>query len=204
MARPQDALFDEPLVGPDLDVSVHRAAIAAADADALFTALLAEVPWEQHDIVMFGRKSPVPRLEAWIGDPGLHYTYSGITQHPKPWTPAVQRVRDIAATVAGGSFNSVLVNRYRSGADGVAWHADDEPELGPEPLIASVSFGATRTFQFRRRDDPKERRSLELHHGDIIVMRGPTQRAWLHQIPKTASVVGERLNLTFRTIVPDR
>jgi alkylated DNA repair dioxygenase AlkB len=194
-------LFDDAIVGRDLDLSVHRSAIPAGEADALFAALLAEVPWRQNEIVMFGRKSLVPRLEAWIGDPGLHYTYSGITQHPQPWTPAVERVRAHAETVAEGGFNSVLVNRYRSGADGVAWHADDEPELGAEPVIASVSLGATRRFQLRRRDDTSERRELELHHGDIVVMRGRTQRAWLHQVPKTAAAVGERINLTFRTIV---
>ena len=110
-------------------------------------------------------------------------------------------LRAVAEATGACECNSVLVNRYRDGRDGVAWHADDEPELGDEPVIVSISLGASRRFQLRRRDDPSVRCETELHHGDVLVMRGRTQAEWLHQVPKTAVVVGERVNLTFRRIV---
>ncbi len=203
----QPPLFDDDTVtGPDLELAVHRGAIAPPVADRWLEALLHEVPWRQDHVVVFGRRSPIPRLQAWIGDPGRRYAYSGIELEPQPWTPTLTAVRELVTGLAGTPANSVLCNLYRDGHDSVAWHADDEPELGPEPVIASVSLGATRRFQLRRRDDPDERRDLELRHGDVIVMSGPTQRAWLHRIPRTATSVGRRVNLTFRTILdqPDR
>jgi alkylated DNA repair dioxygenase AlkB len=166
--------------------------------------LLHEVPWVQDDIIMFGRKLPVPRLSAWFGDADAAYSYSGIEMIIHPWTDLLAEMRNVMQSLAApfGSvrFNSVLVNLYRDGNDGVAWHADDEPELGREPLIVSVSLGATRSFQLRRRDDRNERRDLELHHGDVVVMHGLTQALWMHQVPKTAKPVGPRLNLTFRSV----
>lgn len=162
--------------------------------------LLRELPWQQHEIVMFGKRSLVPRLEVWIGDPGLAYTYSGIRQEPHPWTPMLESLRSVAQTLGECSCNSVLVNRYRDGGDGVAWHADDEPELGAEPVIVSISLGASRRFQLRRRDDSTVRCATDLHHGDVLVMRGRTQMEWVHQIPKTSAAVGERINLTFRKV----
>jgi len=162
------SLFDDPLAGADLDDVVHRSALGADEADEAMAGLLAELDWQQHEIVMFGRRSAVPRMEAWHGDAGTAYTYSGITQQPRPWTPRLTALRRCAEHLAGAAFNSVLVNRYRDGRDGVAWHADDEPELGTDPIIGSVSLGATRRFQLRRRDDPAERREIELHHGDEL------------------------------------
>jgi len=121
---------------------------------------------------------------------------------PQAWTPMLNIVRSRVQHLAGTDFNTVLLNLYRDGGDGVAWHADDEDNLGPNPVIASVSFGASRRFQFRRRDDSAVKRQLELHDGDVVIMRGETQTLWFHQVPKTATRVGERINLTFRTIVP--
>ena len=117
-------------------------------------------------------------------------------QRPAPGEPFVEA----GPLVGAAPLNSVLVNLYRDGNDGVAWHADDEPELGREPLIVSVSLGASRAFQLRRRDDPSVRRELDLHHGDVVVMHGLTQALWLHQVPKTSRHVGQRVNLTFRSI----
>lgn len=197
----QGVLFDRAaLCGPGLDVVVRRGWLDAANADRDLRRVTDEVAWEQHHIVMFGRRSPVPRLDVWMADPDAVYSYSGITMAVHSWTPAVARLRDAVGRATGVTFNSVLLNRYRDGRDGVAWHADDEPELGVEPVIASISLGATRRFQLRRRNDPTERRSIELHHGDLMVMSGRTQAEWHHAVPRTARSVGERISLTFRVV----
>jgi alkylated DNA repair dioxygenase AlkB len=184
----------------DADVEIWPGFAAVARADELFETLAREIDWRHDAITVFGRTSPIPRLNAWYGDDGCSYRYSNISMEPKPWTPTLAAVRDEVGAACGVAFNSVLANLYRDGRDGVAWHADDEPELGPEPVIGSLSLGATRTFQLRRRADPSVRHSIELAHGDLVIMRGPTQRHWLHQIPKTAKPTAPRLNLTFRQV----
>lgn len=186
---------------PDADIAHWPAFFEGAERDELFTDLLATTAWRQDSITMYGRPVPIPRLQAWYGDPGRTYTYSGIEMAPEPWTPALRAVRRAIEPVAGVVFNSVLCNRYRDGGDGVAWHSDDEPELGVDPVIASVSFGATRPFRFRHRNDPSLTHEIELASGSLLVMRGPTQACWKHQIPKTTRPLGERVNLTFRVIV---
>jgi len=203
---PSRQLFEDNLEGPGLSVDVRREFLEAATADALLAQLLVDVPWRQDEIFMFGTRSPVPRLSAWFGAPGLTYSYSGIDLEPDPLLPALDDLRELVTDVcaAGVNFNSVLANRYRTGADSVAWHADDEPELGREPTIASVSLGATRRFQLRRKDDPTVKVETPLHHGDLLIMSGPTQSLWHHQVPKTATPVGERVNLTFRRVRPAR
>jgi alkylated DNA repair dioxygenase AlkB len=185
---------------PDAEIEVWPSFYSLARADELLDLLEHEIAWRHDSITVYGRTSPIPRLNAWYGDPGCSYRYSNISLDPLPWTPTLATVRDDVASVGEAAFNSVLANLYRDGSDGVAWHADDEPALGDEPVIASVSFGATRTLQLRRRDDPNVRHTIALAHGDLIVMRGPTQRNWLHQIPKTAKPVARRLNLTFRQV----
>jgi alkylated DNA repair dioxygenase AlkB len=189
------------LEGPELDAVVFPAAFSPAEADDLWAALRHGIAWRQDDVVLYGRKAAVPRLQAWYGDAGLSYTYSGLRLEPRPWTDELDRVRRRADGLAGVAFNSVLCNLYRNGSDSVAWHADDEPELGEQPVIGSVSFGATRRFALRRRDDPSVRCEVDLGHGDVVVMRGATQDRWLHQVAKTARPTGERINLTFRRIV---
>ena len=185
---------------PDADVVLHPAFLPDERADRLFRELIDAVSWRQEVLRIHGKEVPVPRLSAWYGDPGTTYAYSRIRHEPNPWIAPLTEVRAVAERVADAPLNCVLANLYRDGADSVAWHADDEPELGPEPVIASVSLGATRRFQMRRRDDSMERVDLELAHGSFLVMRGVTQRHWVHQIPKTARPVGPRINLTFRHI----
>lgn len=197
----QRPLFDESIEAPGLDVVLVRGAVDTEVADAAFCALRDEIPWRQEHLRMFGSVIPVPRLEAWIADDGLEYTYSGIAHEPQPWTPTVLEMRAVCARLADTSFNSVLCNLYRHGDDGVDWHADDEREFGRRPVIASVSLGATRRFDFRRVDDHAVRVGVDLHHGDVVIMRGTTQELWRHRIPKTRRPVGERINLTFRTVV---
>ena len=197
----QPALFDEQPKGPGLDVILVRNAVDSVAADAAFVALRERVGWRQDYLRMFGRLISVPRLESWVADEGLDYTYSGIHHDPDPWSEELLTLRDLVSEHAGASFNSVLCNLYRDGNDGVDWHADDESEFGPMPVIGSLSLGATRRFDMRRVDDHAEKIELDLHHGDLVIMRGTTQALWKHRVPKTKKPVGERINLTFRTVI---
>ena len=175
-------------------------------------ALISEVKWSQEPIRIFGRELLQPRLLAWYGDPGCAYRYSGRTNTPQAWIPSLIEIRTLVENAITSKlpeyrqagFNSVLLNRYRNGNDSMGWHADNEIELGPDPLIASVSFGASRSFRLRhnfRRDI--EPQVFHLGHGDLLVMGGETQAHWKHQIPPTKKPVGERVNLTFRYIIPE-
>ncbi|KGK59702.1 DNA methylase [Xanthomonas cannabis pv. phaseoli] len=187
-----------PVPLPGAQVQWWRGWLQAAAADALLQTLLTQVQWEVHRIRMFGRVVDSPRLSSWIGDPEASYRYSGTQFSPQPWLDALQPLRARLQEDTGRPFNSVLVNRYRSGNDAMGWHSDDEPELGAQPLIASVSLGATRRFAFKHRDDAALKQTLELGHGDLLLMGGDTQRCYKHALPRTARPVGERINLTFR------
>ena len=176
-------------------VRLIPAAIAPADADRLFRALQAGITWQQQEATVMGRRVRLPRLTAWYGEAG--YVYSGVRHAAAPWTPDLLQLKDVAEAIAEAPFNSVLLNLYRDGRDSVSWHADDEPGLGPAPLIASLSLGAARRFQLRHRAT-RETIEVELGHGAGLVMAGATQRSWRHQVPKTARLVGPRINLTFR------
>ena len=186
---------------PEAEVVFYPAFFPTAEADRLLEQLIATTAWRQDSMKMFGEWKPLPRLTAWYGDPGARYVYSGIVNEPLPWTAALAEVKDAAEAATGVAFNGVLLNRYRTGRDSMGWHADDEPEFGDEPVIASVSFGGSRTFQLKHKRRKELKGSVELTHGSLLVMRGGTQANWLHQVPKTAKPVGERLNLTFRRIV---
>ena len=197
----QHALFEEQPTGPGLGLTIIRSAVDVAAADAVFAALRTKVAWRQDHLKMFGNLIPVPRLESWVADEGLDYTYSGIHHEPDPWIDELVQLRDLSSSHTGTSFNSVLCNLYRDGSDGVDWHADDEPEFGPMPVIASWSLGATRRFDLRRVDDHSIKVELELHHGDLVIMNVTTQELWRHRVPKTKKPVGERINLTFRLVM---
>jgi alkylated DNA repair dioxygenase AlkB len=159
------------------------------------------VAWQTHRIRMFGRWVDSPRLSCWIGDPEACYRYSGQTCAPHSWPAALVPVRDRLREELGVGFNSVLANLYRDGRDAMGWHSDDEPELGPEPVIASVSLGAARRYVMRRRDDPAVKREWLLEPGSLLVMSGRCQRDWQHALPRTAKPIGPRINLTFRRII---
>ena len=192
----------EPIDLPDASLRLDPAWLSRVEADALFAALHAGVPWEMHRIRLFGRSVDSPRLSCWIGDPDATYRYSGTRFEPRPWLPALQGLRERLATELGVPFNSVLANLYRDGRDAMGWHSDDEPELGPAPVIASVSLGAERRFLLKHRQDPALRTALALGHGSLLVMAGNTQRHYRHALPRTARPVGPRINLTFRWIAP--
>jgi alkylated DNA repair dioxygenase AlkB len=192
-------LFGE---GESPDVDYRPTWLCALDAAAAMTALCTEVNWRQEALATPGGRIPLPRLTAWQGDEGAEYVYSGIRNHPAAWTQAVARLRELLQATTGVSFNSVLLNRYRGGDDSIGWHADDEPELGPEPVIASVSLGATRTFELRHRKKSLLFERFALSSGSLLVMRGQTQQLWHHRVPKEPAVQGERINLTFRLVAP--
>ena len=163
--------------------------------------LLAEIPWSQHQVRIFGRDLPSPRLSAWIGDPGASYTYSRVRHEPLAWTPTLVLLRSQLRAEFGIDFNSVLANRYRDGRDSMGWHADNEAELGAEPIIASISLGATRQMRFRSRAaGARGSVALALEHGSLLWMAGGTQQHYQHAINKTRASVGERINLTFRVL----
>ena len=187
---------------PDADVRLLPGWLDRDQADALQASLLRDVPWGVHRIRMFGRQVDSPRLSCWIGDPGTEYRYSGTRFAPHPWPEPLRPLRARLASELGVAFDSVLANRYRDGRDAMGWHSDDEPELGPAPTIASLSLGATRRFVLRHRHDRTRKLGLELPHGSLLLMAGPTQRCWQHALPRTARPVGERLNLTFRRVGP--
>jgi alkylated DNA repair dioxygenase AlkB len=187
---------------PDADIEFTQRFYAQAEADALAATLIASVEFEQQTLKIFGREVAAPRLSAWYGDPGANYAYSGLRLEPKTWLPTLAEIRTKLTQATGCRFNSVLLNFYRDGRDSMGWHSDDEPELGEEPTIASLSFGGTRRFLLRHRTRP-ELDTLELlpSHGSLILMAGTTQAAWKHAVPKTARPAAPRLNLTFRTIL---
>jgi alkylated DNA repair dioxygenase AlkB len=170
------------------------------EADRAFVRLLAEEPWQAHSITMFGRTVSEPRLSVWHGDDGVSYTYSGVPRDPEPWTPLLADLRGRCSTTAGAAFNGMLANLYRDGGDSMGWHSDDEPVLGPEPVIASVSLGAERRFDLRHRDSG-ERVSVLLPHGSLLVMSGMSQARWQHRIARSARVSSARINLTFRRLL---
>jgi len=187
-----------PLDGADIHYWPH--AFARERADALFDALRREIPWEPHRLKLFGREVAAPRLSCWIGDPEATYTYSRTRFVPHAWTPTLASLRDDLAARFGLRFNSVLANLYRDGSDSMGWHSDDEPELGAEPVIASLSFGAERRFRLRSRKTKAAALAIDLAHGSLLVMRGATQRLYQHDLPKVA-IAGARVNLTFRRIL---
>lgn len=185
---------------PDADVRLWPAAFARDRADALFADLRATIAWAQEDILIFGVRRRVPRLVAWHGDPGASYVYSGTHHEPQAWTTPLLEIRHVVETLTGWRYNSVLLNLYRNGDDGMGWHADDEPALGRDPAIASVSLGATRRFRLRHRRRRDAALALDLEHGSLLLMAGQTQHHYVHAVPKTARNVGERINLTFRCV----
>lgn len=170
------------------------------EADRLMAHLLDATPWQTSSMTMYGRTIAMPRLIAWYAD--APYSFSGSTQQPHDWTSELAELRDRLATDTGARYNSVLLNLYRDGQDSISWHSDDEPELGPTPTIASLSLGATRDFVMRRRDDHAVKTTIPLTHGGLVVMRGDSQSAWQHAVPKRTRVVEPRINLTFRWFEP--
>lgn len=197
--------MDIPL--PDADISYFHDFIPHDESIQYLETLLAEVAWQQNEIKMFGKVYNEPRLTAWYGDQGLTYKYSGIQLKPTPWTDHLDELKSKVNAAAYTEFNSALLNYYRDGQDSMGYHQDNEPELGLNPVIASLTFGASRIFQLKHITDKSiKRKDIPLKSGSLLIMAGATQHYWKHQIPKTKIPIGPRLNITFRVVknVDDR
>jgi alkylated DNA repair dioxygenase AlkB len=184
----------------DGEVLYYPGIFPGQESDLIFRQLAEQINWKQEAIKIFGKEVLQPRLTAWYGDPGKAYSYSGITMQPLPWTAVLMLLKQKAESIAGVHFNSALLNLYRNGQDSMGWHSDNEKELGMNAVIASFSFGATRIFKLKHRQDKKQVLSIGLGHGSLLLMRGATQHFWLHSLPKTVADIGPRINITFRVI----
>lgn len=188
------------LQGTGLSATYLRSFISSEQADTLFAELLNTVAWQQDEITVYGKRHLTPRLSCWMGEAWMSYTYSNHTMQPNAWQYLPKQIKQMVEVYTGESFNSVLLNYYRDGQDSNGWHADDEPELGTNPVIASVSLGAGRDFLLRHKRDYSIKHKLHLEHGSLLMMQGCTQEHWQHHLPKRAQA-GARINLTFRKIV---
>ena len=166
----------------------------------LMKEFISNVPWQQRTVTMYGKQIITPRLTAWYGDKGKDYTFSGTKFDPLPWTKELLQIREKVEQIADVTFNTVLLNYYRDGSDSVAWHSDDENELGIKPVIASVSLGQARRFDVRHKVDHQKKYSVNLENGSLLLMRGDLQHSWEHRIAKSTKILKERINLTFRII----
>ena len=185
---------------PDADIEYIEGLYSVEEATELFTVLQQNLDWRHDDIRMFGKTMKVPRLQAWYSDNELTYRYSNMTLASKPWTATLATLKERISDYCQHDFNAVLANLYRDQHDSVSWHSDDEAELGNMPIIASLSLGAARDFQLKHIDN-KEKLTLSLSTGSLLIMRGNTQRYWQHCVPKRAKEIEARINLTFRKII---
>ena len=185
---------------PDAEIIYFPAFIEKEKADSIYGELLQEIAWQQDEIIVYGKKHLQPRLTALYGNEGKPYSYSNITMQPHHWTLLLQKIKGHVENVSETNFTSVLLNYYRDGSDSNGWHADNEKELGTNPIIASLSLGAERVFQLKHNSDTVQKKSIILEHGSLLIMKETTQHFWKHQIPKTGKPIGPRINLTFRTI----
>ena len=183
---------------PDSDISYSAQFFSRETADRYFSRLQEEINWRQDDVKVFGRVYAQPRLTALYADNGQTYSYSQLTLKSAPFGPVLAEIKNSVEQATKLRFNSCLCNLYRDGQDSNGWHSDDEKELGSNPPIASVSFGADRIFHLRYKKDKSVRHRILLEHGSLLLMQGSTQHHWHHQLPKTAKTTGERINLTFR------
>ena len=184
----------------DAEISYDEHFLSHNEASTYFDVLRKETDWQQDRIKVFGKEYDQPRLTALFANNKNPYTYSNITMHPTPFSPVLLEIKSKIEKTLNQTFTTCLLNLYRNGKDSNGWHADNEKELGKNPVIASVSLGAGRLFHMKHRTDKTQKLRLNLAHGSLLVMSGSTQHHWLHQIPKTKKNVGERINLTFRII----
>ena len=192
----------EPIVFtlPDAEIIYYPHFFDKKEANTIFVQLTNVIPWQQDEIRVFGKIHLQPRLTALFGYEGKSYSYSNIKMQPHPWNPILKKIKSKIESVSHTNFTSVLLNQYRDGKDSNGWHADNEKELGSNPIIASVSLGTERIFQLKHNTIPNLKQNILLEHGSLLLMKGTTQHFWKHQIPKTSKQIGSRINLTFRVI----
>ncbi|MDX1427051.1 MAG: alpha-ketoglutarate-dependent dioxygenase AlkB, partial [Salegentibacter mishustinae] len=183
---------------PDAELEYFPNFLNKEKADLLLQKLLKEVPWQQQNIKLFGKEIPQPRLTAFYAEQGISYTYSGLQLKPNSFSTELWELKQKTQELSGYDFNTCLANLYRHGNDSMGWHADDEKVLGKNPVIASISLGGIRRFQFKHKTNKDLKESIELQHGSLLIMKGSMQHFWKHQLPKTKKEVAPRINLTFR------
>ncbi len=201
----QNLLFQSPsklesLSLADASVSYMPNFLKPDDANELYQKFCAELAWRQDSIKMYGKSVKIPRLQAWYGDPEAAYRYSGLEMIPIPWTLELLSLKKRIEQLTGAAFNSVLANWYRDGQDSMGWHSDDEPELGVQPTIASVTLGQVRDFDFKHKHTGQKYR-IALENGSLLLMAQETQKNWQHGIAKRTRPLNGRINLTFRQIL---
>lgn len=184
----------------DANVWYYPEFFTKAESECYYKILISETKWQQDDITVFGKSYKQPRLTALYGNNEKSYSYSNVTMHPHPFTEELLEIKSKIETIINEKFTTCLLNLYRDGQDSNGWHADNEKELGKNPVIASVSFGASRLFHLKHRHKPELKHKLNLESGSLLIMKGATQHNWLHQIPKTKKKVESRINLTFRIL----
>lgn len=189
------------LLPADGVANYHGVIIGTADQQRFFERLLADVPWQQDEAVIFGRRIVTSRKVAWHGDADYAYTYSGSTKHALPWTSELRELKALTERASGATYNTCLLNLYHHGGEGMGWHSDDEKMLVANAAIASISLGAERKFCLKHKRDPERKVSVVLESGSLLVMKDETQTHWLHSLPKSKKITVPRINLTFRTIV---
>ncbi|GGW45035.1 alpha-ketoglutarate-dependent dioxygenase AlkB family protein [Arenibacter certesii] len=185
---------------PNSDIIYYPNFISSSQATICFDYLKNNTPWQQDTITLFGKTYLQPRLTALYGDNGKTYKYSGITMQPHSFSKELLEIRNLLLKRTEVAFTSCLINLYRDGSDSNGWHADDEKELGINPIIASITLGQERYFHLKHKEHNDLKHKILLQHGSLLVMKGETQHHWLHQIPKTKRRIEERINLTFRVI----
>ena len=185
---------------PDAEIEYYPNFFEHHRANEFFEKLKNEIPWQQDKITVFGKTHPQPRLTSLFGNEGKPYSYSNIVMQPNAWNPLLMFIKNEIEESCKENFTTVLLNQYRDGKDSNGWHADNEKELGRNPVIASVSFGAERFFHLQHNTIKEQKLKINLEHGSLLIMKGTTQHFWKHQIPKTAKEIGPRINLTFRII----
>ncbi len=183
-----------------LDIKYLPNFVDAVEAEAWFQFLLQDITWRQDVITVYGKRHLTPRLSCWMGETWMSYRYSQHTMSPCPWQELPMQIKKRVEAASNEHFNSVLINYYRDGRDSNGWHSDDEPELGPNPSIASLTLGAARDFQLREKSDHSNKLVFNLAPGSLLLMRGTTQSRWQHQVPKRKHAEA-RINLTFRQML---
>jgi len=183
----------------DGTVNYYSSVIDLKESEEYFDLLLQTSSWQHDKLILFGKEHIMTRKVAWYGDDQFKYTYGSIQRAALPWIPILEELKSRIETITGEQFNSCLLNLYHNGSEGMGWHADNEPELGENPVIGSISFGAERKFVFKHRQS-KCKASIILENGSVLLMKGKTQKFWLHTLPASKRIIAPRINLTFRTI----
>ena len=185
---------------PNADINYYKDVFSEAQGWHYYHELMMDTPWQDDDITVFGKTYKQPRRTALYANNSHPYSYSNITMQPHQFTRTLLQIKEKVEEITKTAYTTCLLNLYRDGQDSNGWHADNEKELGQNPNIASVSFGANRIFHLKHRFQKDLKQKILLEHGSLLLMKGQTQHYWLHQLPKTKKIIGPRINLTFRTI----